>query len=65
MFAPEIEHDVFKSFKPVSAGFCEITGEQVLCFGESHSLNLKSDEKKDTLDATKHVFGIDAMIKLM
>ncbi len=65
MFPPVIEHDTFKHFNPITAGFCCIDKDKVRCFGESHSLKLKSDEKQDTLDATKHYFGIEAMIKLL
>lgn len=67
IFPQIIEHKTFKQLEPITAGFCYIEGdrEKVSCFGESYSLNLKSDEKQDTLDATKQVFGIDAMLKLM
>jgi len=65
IFPIVIEHDTFKYLNPVTAGFCEVTETKVTCFGESYSLKLKADEKQDTLDATKHVFGIEAMIKLL
>jgi hypothetical protein len=67
IFPMSIEHSSFKNFSPVSAGFCVIRNnyDKVDCYGESHSLELQSDVKADTLEATKHVFGIDAMIKLI
>ena len=39
--------------------------ERVDCFGESYSLDLKSDPKQDTIEATKQIFGIDACLKLL
>ncbi len=68
IFPISIEHDVFKnSFNPISAGFCEIDGEnkQVKCYGESFSLKLKCDDENDSLQATKHCFGVEAMINSM
>lgn len=65
MFPAIIEHDVFKYLNPVSAGFCNIKEDHIDCFGESYSLKLKSDPKQDSLDATRHFFGIEAMIKIM
>jgi len=65
MFPPVIEHDTFKYLNPITAGFCCIGNDKVECFGESYSLKLKADEKQDTLDATKHYFGIEAMIKIL
>lgn len=65
LFPQTIEHDAFKQMRPVSAGFCCITEDSVTCYGESHSLNLKADEKQDSLDATKQFIGIEAMLKLM
>lgn len=62
-----LEHSQFKHFNPVSAGFCYVDAaeQKVSCFGESFSLGLKSDEKGDTTYATKQVFGIEAMLKLL
>ncbi len=67
IFPIVIEHDTFKRFSPVSAGFCYINSdkETVECFGESVSLGLKSDETEDTKQATKQIFGVDAMLKLL
>lgn len=67
IFPISIEHDTFKHFSPVSAGFCEIDGDnkKVICFGESFSLKLKCDKENDELQATKHCFGMEAMINLM
>lgn len=62
-----IAHSDFKNFNPISAGFCYVNSNKnrVVCFGESFSLGLKSDPKEDTLQATKQIFGIDAMLELM
>ena len=38
--------------------------KKVSCYGSSYSLNLKSEED-DTKEATKQVFGIDAMLALL
>ena len=43
IFFPEIEnHSAFKYFRPVSAGFCFIEDNEVICFGRSESLNMNS-----------------------
>jgi hypothetical protein len=67
IFPCVIEHSRFKHFNPISAGFCYVNAdkERVDCFGESYSLDLKSDPKKDTIEATKQIFGIDACLKLL
>jgi len=67
IFPCVIEHSKFKHLNPISAGFCYILGDEqrVNCFGESYSLGLKADEKQDTIEATKWVFGIDAMLNVM
>lgn len=65
LFPANIEHDTFRNLNPVTAGFCSIENDRVECFGESYSLKLKSDARQDTLDATKHYFGVAAMIKIM
>ena len=59
-----IEHSEFKRFNPITAGFCYISREKIDCFGESISLGLKSNERLDTIDATKQYCGIEAMINL-
>lgn len=64
IFPTIIQHSEFKHLKPKTAGFCYISEEKVECFGNSISLNLKSDEKADTIEATKQYCGIDAMLKL-
>jgi hypothetical protein len=58
------EHSNFKYFNCISAGFCYVRDNKVSCFGESYSLDLKSDEKEDSLRATEQLFGIDAMLEL-
>ena len=63
IFPMIIDHSSFKSRKPVSAGFCYISEEEVNCFGESFTLGIESDEK-DSEIATKQIFGFDGMCKL-
>jgi len=67
IFPCSIEHSTFKHLSPVSAGFCYVNTqkERLDCFGESFSLGLKSDPKEDTLQGTKQIFGVEAMIKLL
>jgi hypothetical protein len=56
IFPVIIDHSDFKNFGVISAGFCYVEKDQVLCFGESVSLKLKSKEE-DTDIATKQFFG--------
>ena len=65
VFPTIIEHSDFKHMNPKSAGFCYISEKKVECFGESISLGLKSEEKGDSLQATKQYCGVDAMINLL
>lgn len=64
IFPTIIEHSRFKYLNPISAGFCYISEDKVVCFGESISLGIKSNERLDTIDATKQYCGIEAMINL-
>jgi hypothetical protein len=61
-----VEHLSMENLNPVSAGFCLVDADnkKVSCYGRSKSLNLKSDEN-DTKEATKQVFGYDAMVSLI
>jgi hypothetical protein len=63
IFPATISHDEFKNWKPVSAGFCYVKKNSVACFGESYSMKLKADDS-DSEQATRQVFGIDAMLAL-
>jgi hypothetical protein len=65
IFPQTIKHSTFRSLEIVSAGFLTIDAENetVNCFGDSFSLNKKSDAS-DSFDATKQLFGIDAALKL-
>ena len=67
IFPCVIEHSKFKYLNPISAGFCYVLADEqkVSCFGESYSLGLKSDQTQDTIEATKQLFGIDAMLNVM
>lgn len=67
IFPCVIEHSKFKKFDIESAGFCYINTEKqrITCFGESHSLNLKSNEKEDSINATMQVFGVQAVINII
>jgi len=67
IFPISISHDTFKYLNPVSAGFCYVNSDKnrVDCFGDSFSLDLKSDVKGDTRQATKQIFGLDALMQLI
>lgn len=61
IFPPIIEHSKFRNFNPTTAGFCRISSGKVKCYGESFSLNLASNQRLDSIDATIQLFGIDAI----
>lgn len=65
IFPQIIQHKEFKEFEPVSAGFCYVSSEKITCFGESISLDLKSNEVDDTFEATKQYCGIEQALKLI
>lgn len=67
IFPMVIEHSKFKYLEPISAGFCYVDGrnERVSCFGDSFSLNLKSNEEEDSRQATLQLFGFDAVENLL
>lgn len=67
---PELhQHKDFKHFNPVSAGFISFSTKNVehsgqyyhetdcVCYGESVSLDLKSNEEEDTFLAKKQILG--------
>ena len=56
IFPTVIEHSDFIGMKPISAGFCHIHNDKVVCFGRSISLRLEGMED-DTFMATKQIFG--------
>ena len=62
IFPEAIEHSTFRSLKPTSAGFCYVDECSVKCFGESHSLDLKS-VPDDSQKATIQLFGFEALLK--
>jgi len=64
IFPQIIQHSEFSNMNPVSAGFCHVHKDKVVCFGESISLGLKSKED-DTLMATKQIYGWDALKAIM
>ena len=63
IFNSIIEHAEFKNLEPTSAGFCYVNENSVDCFGESISLNLKSNPT-DSMFATKQIFGWEAAEKI-
>lgn len=66
LFPAILEHDSLVSYIQIqSAGFCNIETDKISCYGESHSLKMKADEKQDTFDATKQFIGIEAALKLL
>lgn len=60
IFPQIIEHSIFRNMNPISAGFCYMRKDKVVCFGESISLRLKGMED-DTFLATKQIYGFDLM----
>ena len=68
VFSELLQHNEFKNFNPVSAGFISISTKKVehnmqyyyetdcACYGESVSLGLKSNEE-DTALAKKQILG--------
>lgn len=65
IFPVDVEHKVFSYLSPITAGFCRIGKNKVICYGESVSLNIGSNKKDDSIEATRTVFGIDAMLDLI
>ena len=63
IFPTIIEHSDFKSMKPISAGFCYVHSDKVVCFCNSISLGLKSMDD-DTLMATKQIYGWEGIESL-
>lgn len=65
MFPETIMHSDFKKFNPISAGFCHIRHDKktVECYGESISLRLNSDPKKDSFEATCLHFGLESALE--
>jgi len=63
IFPSIIQHSDFKNMNPISAGFCHVHTDKVVCFGESFSLGLESSPD-DTEAATKQIFGWDAAMNL-
>jgi len=62
VFSELQQHKEFKRFNPISAGFIAIGvgsdgNPDCSCFGESVSLDLKSNEADDTRLAKKQILG--------
>jgi len=69
VFSELQQHKEFRNFSPVSAGFISFFTTKVehnmqyyyetdcKCYGESVSLNLKSNEEEDTFLAQKQILG--------
>lgn len=64
IFSATIQHSTFKRLNPVSAGFCSIHPDKVVCYGKSVSLNMNSAED-DSFHATKELFGVDAALRML
>jgi hypothetical protein len=62
VFGEFYNHDEFKNFEPISAGFIEFGKDKddqitCTCYGKSVSLDLKADEKEDTELARNQILG--------
>lgn len=64
IFPETLNHSDFKNFGVKSAGFAYVHSDKVVCFGESISLNLKSDSS-DSFAATKQLMGYEKANKLL
>lgn len=66
IFPTWIDHDKFKNFGVVSAGFCttDVENKSISCYGESHTLNLKS-HPDDSHIATNQIFGWEAGMNML
>lgn len=63
VFSGALQHDEFRKFNPVSAGFISFGAlgkydPDCTCYGESVSLKLKSDEDEDTRLAKQQLLGL-------
>jgi hypothetical protein len=64
VFSELQQHKEFRHFEPVSAGFISFgigkdRNPDCSCYGESVSLDLKSDEEVDTRLAKRQILGYD------
>jgi hypothetical protein len=69
VFSELNQHDEFKKFEPVSAGFVSFATKKIqsgnqtyyvtdcTCYGESVSLNLKSNEEEDAILTRKQILS--------
>lgn len=62
-------HSEFKIYEPISAGFIKImkttkNEPRCFCYGESISLNLKSDKKIDNELANVQILGHQRFLKI-
>jgi hypothetical protein len=61
VFSELLQHKEFKELNPTSAGFISIFVKDgqtdCLCYGDSVSLGVKSDEVKDTYMAKRQILG--------
>tara|TARA_R110000787_G_scaffold11722_12_gene38528 strand:- start:9849 stop:10133 length:285 start_codon:yes stop_codon:yes gene_type:complete len=57
IFPTIIDHSEFIDWEVVSAGFCHVHADKIVCFGKSISLGIESKPNQDTFHATKQVFG--------
>jgi hypothetical protein len=64
VFGEIMQHSDFRNFNPVSAGFIQFSlnkeGNPTCgCYGESYSLNMKSNPEEDTLLAKRQLGMLD------
>ena len=64
VFGEIMQHSDFRNFNPVSAGFIPFSlnkeGNPTCgCYGESYSLNMKSNPEEDTLLAKRQLGMLD------
>lgn len=58
IFPATVQHLNYAHLNPISAGFCQIVGGEIKCFGESVGLRIKSrGEEDDQLIKTLYKIG--------
>ncbi|MEO6305476.1 MAG: hypothetical protein ABIP51_20100 [Bacteroidia bacterium] len=55
VFSSALKHNQFSHFNPISAGFIAINNSECKCYGESFSLNIKSNSIDDSILANRQI----------
>ena len=61
VFSPLLKHsDVAKGFVIAAAGFCDISNNEVACWGKSVSLDIESRPVEDAYLIRRQILGLDS-----